>query len=100
MVTRTPILMIGLILLLIGQSLSPLAFVEDASEKPTQGRNGNVWIDGGISWPQFGRTPGHESAVPPHDPTEPESGELLVKRGAIISEEDCVLLEDAEPRVI
>ena len=77
MVTRTPILMIGLILLLIGQSLSPLAFVEDASEKPTQGRNGNVWIDGGISWPQFGRTPGHESAVPPHDPTEPESGELL-----------------------
>ena len=76
-VTRTPILMIGLILLLIGQSLSPLAFVEDAPEKSTQGRNGDVWIDGGISWPQFGRTPGHESVVPPHDPTEPESGELL-----------------------
>lgn len=76
-VTRTPILMIGLILLLIGQSLSPLAFVEDAPEKSTQSRNGDVWIDGGISWPQFGRTPGHESAVPPHDPTEPESGELL-----------------------
>ena len=75
--TRTPILMIGLILLLIGQSLSPLAFVEDEAEKSTQGRNGDVWIDGGISWPQFGRTPGHESAVPLHDPTEPESGELL-----------------------
>jgi len=76
-VTRTPILMIGLVLLLIGQSLSPLAFVEETPDKSTQGRDGNVWIDGGITWPQFGRTPGHESAIPPHDPTEPESGELL-----------------------
>ena len=36
-----------------------------------------MWIDGDIAWPQFGRTPGHESTVPAHDPSEPTSGELL-----------------------
>ena len=76
-VARAPILVIGLILLLIGQSLSPLAVVDENNVKSTQGRDGDVWIDGGISWPQFGRTPGHESAVPPHAPSDPGTGELL-----------------------
>ncbi|MDP6324076.1 MAG: CARDB domain-containing protein [Candidatus Thalassarchaeaceae archaeon] len=76
-VLRAPIPIIGLILLLIGQSLSPLAFATDDVVELTQSRDGDVWIDGGIPWPQFGRTPGHESATPPHAPSEPESGELL-----------------------
>ena len=76
-VLRRPILIFGLILLLIGQSMSPLAFVEDQSSQSTQGRDGDIWIDGDIPWPQFGRTPGHESAVPPHAPSEPDTGELL-----------------------
>ena len=74
---RAPILIFGLIFLLIGQSLSPLTFTTADTTQSIQGRDGDVWIDGGIPWPQFGRTPGHESSVPPHAPSEPESGELL-----------------------
>ncbi|SVD43323.1 uncharacterized protein METZ01_LOCUS396177, partial [marine metagenome] len=59
-VTRAPLLITVLILLLIGQSLSPLAFSVNNPPNAVSGRDGEVWIDGGISWPQFGRTPGHE----------------------------------------
>ena len=76
-VTRGPLLITVLILLLIGQSLSPLAFSVNNPPNAVSGRDGEVWIDGGVAWPQFGRTPGHESSVPPHAPTEPASGELL-----------------------
>jgi len=76
-VSRVPLLITVLVLLLIGQSLSPLAFSTNNPSSAVSGRDGEIWIDGGIAWPQFGRTPGHESGVPPHAPTEPASGELL-----------------------
>ncbi|MEE3310812.1 MAG: VCBS repeat-containing protein, partial [Candidatus Thermoplasmatota archaeon] len=76
-VTRAPLVVTALILLMIGQSLSPLAFSADTNPNGVSGRDGEVWIDGGIAWPQFGRTPGHESSVPAHNPSEPTSGELL-----------------------
>mgnify|MGYP003311121968 CR=1 FL=1 len=76
-VTRAPLVITVLILLLIGQSLSPLAFSANNPPNSVSGRDGEVWIDGGVAWPQFGRTPGHESIVPAHDPSEPATGELL-----------------------
>ena len=74
---RAPIPILGLILLLIGQSLAPLAFPADPVAESSAGRDGGVWTGDDIAWPQFGRTPGHESLVPPHDPSDPGPDELL-----------------------
>ena len=74
---RGPIPIVGLILLLIGQCLSPLAFTTGGEIESAQARDVDVWVDGGIAWPQFGRTPGHESIIPAHSPSNPTQGELL-----------------------
>ena len=72
-----PIPILGLVLLLLGQILSPIAFSANIDQQSVSAKNGDVWIDGGIQWPQFGRTPGHESAIPAHSPSEPTGEELL-----------------------
>ena len=72
-----PIPILGLILLLLGQILSPIALTSDNGAELVSTKNGDVWIDGDIEWPQFGRTPGHQSTVPPHSPSEPTGNELL-----------------------
>ena len=74
---RNQIPMLGLVILLIGQSLVPFAIGEDSSPMPTTGRDVEVWTDGGVHWPQFARTPGHEAMAPAHSPSEPGSDELL-----------------------
>lgn len=74
---RFPLVMVGVILLLLGQTLAPLSLVSPPESSDAAGRDTEPWIDGGIAWPQFGRTPGHESAVPAHSPSEPDAGELL-----------------------
>ncbi|GIS43134.1 MAG: hypothetical protein Ct9H90mP16_02040 [Candidatus Poseidoniales archaeon] len=74
---RNQIPMLGLVVILIAQSLSPFALVDDHLTQPSTGRDGEVWIDDGIHWPQFGRTPGHEAVTPAHDPADPQQGELL-----------------------
>ena len=64
--------MLGLVAILIAQSLSPFALVDDYLKQPSTGRDGEVWVDDGIHWPQFGRTPGHEAVTPAHDPVDPQ----------------------------
>ena len=76
-VLRAPIPIVGLILLLIGQSISPLAFAVNDVAESTDGRDVDIWVDGDIAWPQFGRTPGHESIIPAHSPSDPGPDELL-----------------------
>lgn len=75
---RVSLIIFGVVALLIGQTFSPVLFDESAVTSQTDGRNGTIWIDGGQAWPQFGRTPGHESVVPPHaPPNEVEAGEFV-----------------------
>ena len=74
---RTQALMFWLVILLVGQSVAPLTLSEDSSNESTEARDGDVWIDGGVHWPQFGRTPGHEASIPAHAPSSPETNELL-----------------------
>ena len=74
---RTQALMFWLVILLVGQSMAPLTLSEDSSNESTEARDGDVWIDGGVHWPQFGRTPGHEASIPAHAPSSPETNELL-----------------------
>ena len=76
-VLRTTTLVLALLVILLGQSLSPMLENYPGESESTEGREGDVWIDGGISWPQFGRTPSRESNVPPHDPVNPVGEELL-----------------------
>lgn len=74
---RNSLLITGLILLLVGQSLSPLALTPAEEVAPVAGRDVDPWTGGGIEWPQFGRTPGRESIAPAHAPNDPDAGELL-----------------------
>ena len=74
---RNQIPMLGLVILLIGQSLVPFAIGDDSSPMPSTGRDVEVWTDGGVHWPQFARTPGHEAIVPAHSPSVPGPDELL-----------------------
>ncbi|MEE2759022.1 MAG: hypothetical protein VYA86_03470 [Candidatus Thermoplasmatota archaeon] len=74
---RAQIPMLGLVVLLIGQSMVPFALSQDITGETTEARDVDIWIDGGIEWPQFGRTPGHEASTPSHSPSEPDQGELL-----------------------
>ena len=76
-VLRTTTLVVTLMALLLGQSLSPILWDAPKDSQNTESRTGDTWIDGGISWPQFGRTPSRESSVPPHDPSNPTGDELL-----------------------
>ncbi len=70
-----------IISLLILQVFAPLNAIEGDLEVPdssnSNAREGEIWIDGGQAWPQFGRTPGREALTPAHSPNIPTpSGHL------------------------
>ncbi|MEE2812634.1 MAG: hypothetical protein VX320_05795, partial [Candidatus Thermoplasmatota archaeon] len=63
-------LIIGVILVLIGQSFSPMVFDEKLATSETSARDGEIWDSGVATWAQFGKNPSRNATVPAHAPSD------------------------------
>ncbi|MDP6907212.1 MAG: hypothetical protein QF440_07350, partial [Candidatus Thalassarchaeaceae archaeon] len=82
---RLPLAILSIIILLFGQSISPLILNDLGGDSETQSREETVWIDGGQAWPQFGQNPNRHSITPPNAPSD------QVSTGEYVSITDPVL---------